>query len=128
MGEEDRGVRQKREAETNKNMASHTTNMQTFRQNRSWEKQVESRVQHRKDNRVQQASTNARNSMLNGIDSFEDNLKRLGIDASADGSGEKDTDNAVDDTDYVDRIHQRKVEEQNARKEREKRRQKMLLD
>eukprot|EP01063_Lacrimia_lanifica_P019948 TRINITY_DN27343_c0_g1_i1.p1 TRINITY_DN27343_c0_g1~~TRINITY_DN27343_c0_g1_i1.p1 ORF type:complete len:1624 (+),score=722.97 TRINITY_DN27343_c0_g1_i1:111-4874(+) len=104
---------------------AHRENMRTFRSARAEEVELEEKVQRHKTARMEKAKENARTAMLTGIDNFETNMQRLGI--GQEGHGGKGNAN-FDDTEYIQRIRQRKQEEVSGRKERTKRRQKMLLD
>ena len=107
--------------------ASHRSNMRIFKEERQREKQLESEVRDHVATRLAQTAKNAEKVMTTGIDSFEQNLRRLGISTGAKSETTAPTHTHNDD-DYINRIRTRKHEEVAGRKERTKRRQKMLLD
>ena len=104
---------------------AHRTNMKIFKEGRSKDIALEMQVKMNRDSVKAQGNKNAMQSMDKGIDEFETNLRRLGI-----GTDPKKQEGkaSFDEQDYISRIRQRKTEEVQGRKERTKRRQKMLLD
>eukprot|EP01065_Artemidia_motanka_P020302 TRINITY_DN24320_c0_g1_i1.p1 TRINITY_DN24320_c0_g1~~TRINITY_DN24320_c0_g1_i1.p1 ORF type:complete len:1432 (+),score=534.38 TRINITY_DN24320_c0_g1_i1:39-4298(+) len=107
--------------------ANWKANRQVFQAARDHERRVEADLKHKRDERARRANEVSRNAAIGGIGDFEENLKRLGIDEEG-GARERGTLIKLDDAEYIESIRQRKLEEVAARKERGKRKQKMILD
>eukprot|EP01060_Flectonema_neradi_P038726 TRINITY_DN822_c4_g1_i1.p1 TRINITY_DN822_c4_g1~~TRINITY_DN822_c4_g1_i1.p1 ORF type:complete len:1584 (+),score=421.30 TRINITY_DN822_c4_g1_i1:327-4754(+) len=98
--------------------------MKIFKEERQRERHLEFEVEARNNAKAARNTKLAQTQMASGIDKFEVNLRRLGL---TDGAKSEAAASHNDD-DYINRIRARKLEEVAGRRERTKRRQKLLLD
>ena len=102
---------------------AHRSNMKVFREGRAKDIALALEVDAHQAEVKRRGDANAQRAMESGIDEFETNLRRLGVDTEA-----RQESKVFDEQDYIGRIRQRKTEEVQGRRERTKRRQRMLLD
>ncbi|KAJ9453828.1 adenylate kinase [Diplonema papillatum] len=119
---------------------AHAANMRVFKEARARDVALALEIEQKKKAARDAARAAARGTVQSGIDEFEANRKRLGITDSAQQQQQQQTQAPqqqqqqqqpalpFDDASYINRIRQRKQEEVAGRKERTKRRHRMLLD